>query len=179
MKPEYPKFKFCPKCATKLEIRSDLPAGEAGHAIKREYCPKCAFTHYVNPAPAAAVVIQEDNKVLLVRRKFPPFAGLWQFPAGFVEWGETPEETAVKEAEEEAGVKVALQGLFAVEKVSDDPREEIVLIFYNAQIISGKPKAGSDADRVGWFSLDNLPKFGSRSHKKVLEKLKQTYTPGV
>lgn len=165
-KPQYPRFTFCPKCAAKLEIKKE-------HEVKRECCPKCGFTHYVNPAPAAAVVIQEGNRVLLVRRRFPPFAGLWQFPAGFIEWSETPEVTAVKEAEEEAGIKVSLEGLFAVEKVSDDPREEIVLIFYRAKIIGGKPKAGSDADRVGWFTLDNLPKFGSRSHKRVLEKLKK------
>lgn len=163
-KPKYPKFEFCPKCATKLVIRKDKED-------KREYCPKCRFVHYVNPAPAVAIVIQENNKVLLVRRKFSPFAGLWQFPAGFVEWDEEPAETAVREAEEEAGVKVELSSLFAVEKVSDDPREEIVLIFYKAKIIAGKPKAGSDADKVGWFTFDKLPKFGSRSHKTVLKKI--------
>ncbi len=163
-KPAYPEFKFCPKCGEKLIWKKE---GER----KREACLSCGFIHYVNPTPAAGVLIEKNGKILLVQRKFSPWKGLWQAPAGFVEWGETPEETAIREAEEEAGVKVKLEGVFDVEKIIDDPREEIVVIFYKAKIVAGKPKPGSDAAKVGWFSFDNLPKFGSASHKKVFEKL--------
>lgn len=163
-RPQYPEFKFCPKCGEKLIWRKE---GEK----KRETCSSCGFIHYVNPTPAAGVVIEKDGKILLIRRKFPPWRGLWQAPAGFVEWGETPEETAVREAEEEAGIKVKLKGVLDIGVVDNDPREEIVIIFYLGEIIEGEPVAGSDAAKIGWFGFDNLPKFASRAHKKALEKL--------
>ncbi|OGD86496.1 hypothetical protein A2Z23_00020, partial [Candidatus Curtissbacteria bacterium RBG_16_39_7] len=158
--------KFCPFCTVPLKTRLE-------EKIEREYCPKCGWVHYLNPAPAAAVIIEEKGKVLLVQRKFDPWKGLWQCPAGFVEWDETPEETAIRETEEEVGVKVKLSGIFDVKLITDDPRQNIIVIFFNGEIVSGVPRAGDDASQVHWFQLDNLPLFGSRQHKIVLEKLKK------
>lgn len=139
--------------------------------ISREYCPKDGYTHYANPAPAAGVVIVKEGKVLLVKRRFEPWRGLWQMPAGFVEWDEKPQETAVKEAKEETGLDVEITELFDVRQIKDDPREMIVLILYKAKIIGGDLKPGDDAQEVKWWPIDRLPKFGSHEHKKALEKL--------
>jgi ADP-ribose pyrophosphatase YjhB (NUDIX family) len=159
------KFRFCPLCATLLQTKTE-------EGIKRKYCPKCGFVHYLNPTPGAAVIIEEKGKVLLIRRKFDPWKGLWQCPAGFIEWDETPQEAAIRETEEEAGVKVKLTGIFDVRLITEDPRENIVIIFFKGEIVEGIPRSGDDAEEVAWFPLDNLPKFGSRQHKIVLEKLK-------
>jgi 8-oxo-dGTP diphosphatase len=145
----------------------------ADSKIKRRYCPKCFFVHYLNPTPAAAVIIEKDGKILLIQRKFEPWKGLWQCPAGFVEWDETPQETAIRETEEEVGVKVRLTGIFDTRLITEDPRENIVIIFFKGQIIGGRLRPGDDAQKVSWFPLDALPKFGSRQHRIVLEKLKR------
>jgi ADP-ribose pyrophosphatase YjhB (NUDIX family) len=160
------KFKFCPLCATFLQKKIE-------EKTEREYCPKCGFIRYLNPAPAAAVIIEEKGKVLLIKRKFDPWKGLWQCPAGFVEWDETPQETAIRETEEEVGVKVKLSGIFDVRLITDDPRGNIIVVFFKGEIVGGVPRAGDDASEVCWFSLDDLPKFSSRQHKIVLEKLKK------
>jgi len=163
------EFKFCPFCTSLLKIKRE-------GRIQRKYCPECGFVQYLNPAPAVAVIIEEKGKVLLVKRKFDPWKGLWQCPAGFIEWDETPEEAAIRETKEEAGVKVKLTGIFDVRLITEDPRENIVIIFFKGKIIQGEPKPGDDAQEVVWFPLSNLPKFGSRQHKIVLEKLKkETY----
>lgn len=162
--PKLPKFKFCPFCKAKMRTKK-----EGG--VRREYCPKDGYVHYSNPTPAAGVVIVKGGKVLLVKRKFDPHKGLWQVPAGFVEWYETPQETAVKETKEETGLDVKVLRLFDVRKISEDPREMIVLILYEAKIVGGKIRAGDDAEEVKWWPLQHLPRFGSREHKKALEKL--------
>jgi len=159
------KFKYCPLCTTLLQKRKE-------EGFERKFCPKCGFVHYLNPVPAVAVIIEENGRVLLVKRKFNPWKGLWQCPAGFIEWDENPQQTAVREVEEETGLKVELTGIFDVGLITEDPRENIVIIFFTGKIKGGSLKAGDDAAEVSWFLLTDLPKFGSRQHKKVLEKLK-------
>lgn len=126
--PMAPKFKYCPFCKSPLKTKKD-------GGITREICPKDGYVHYANPLPAAGVVIVKEGKVLLVKRKFEPWKGLWQAPAGFIEWEETPEESAIKEAKEETGLDVELMGLFDVRQISQDPRGRIILVLYTAKIV--------------------------------------------
>ena len=81
-----PLARFCPHCGTALVPRDD-------HGTVRPTCPACAFIAYSNPAPAAGVILERKDSIVLVKRRFEPQVGLWGLPAGFMEYGEAPEET--------------------------------------------------------------------------------------
>jgi ADP-ribose pyrophosphatase YjhB (NUDIX family) len=119
--------------------------------------------------PAAGVLLVEAERVLLVRRKFDPRAGQWCLPAGFMEAGETPEQTAVRELREETGLDGALTGLFGVYAGFDDPRVRAVLILYTATRDGGRLVPGDDAIEADWFPLDRLPPdIAFASHRQAL-----------
>lgn len=164
-------FKFCPKCATPLVKRID-------DRVERPICPKCGFVQYRNPAPAAGAVIFKEGKLLLVKRAHEPYPGKWTVPAGFMEWGESPEETSIRELKEETNLDVELQGLFHVYAGSDDPRTRAILILYFARIVDGEMAAGDDAAEAKWFALKDLPsddEVAFESHRRAIAKLREDY----
>ena len=113
-------------------------------------------------------VIIRGKQVLLVKRKFEPFKGMWVVPGGFVEEGETVEAAARREALEETGVKVKLVKLVGV--YSDprrDPRGTISAAFV-AKPLSKKLKGDIEVEEVKWFDLDKLPAMGF-DHGKMIE----------
>jgi ADP-ribose pyrophosphatase YjhB (NUDIX family) len=138
----------------------------------RPTCPSCGFIWYRNPVPAAGVILVREGAVLLVKRKYEPRAGWWCLPAGFMEAGETPEQTAVRELQEETGVFAQLTGLFGVYAGFDDPRVRAVLILYTGVITGGDERAGDDAIELAWFPLDALPEeLAFASHRQALAEL--------
>ena len=115
-----------------------------------------------------------NGRVLLAKRAHEPRRGSWGIPAGFMEYGEHPERTAVREAKEETGLIVRLSGLFGVYAGRDDPRTRAVLILYRAKIAGGRLKAGDDASEVGFFALDRLPRpIAFRAHREALTDLRR------
>ena len=107
--------------------------------------------------------------VLLVRRKYDPRAGSWCLPAGFMEYGETPERCALRELREETGIRGRLRGLFGVYAGLDDPRVRTVLILYVAERTGGRLEPGDDAIEARFFPLDALPRsIAFASHRKAL-----------
>jgi len=158
-------FRYCPLCRTEMKLRE-----EGG--IRRPHCPACGFVQYLNPAPAAAVVLQRDGKVCLVQRRFPPRAGKWTLPAGFVEYDEHPAESAVREVREETGLEVRLTGLLAVHQGILPPDHPVVLIVYRGEITGGDLRAGDDAEAVGFYPPDAPPgPIAFAGHRRVLEAL--------
>lgn len=163
------EYTFCPLCAEPLER-----ALEGKHM--RMACRACGWTHYRNPAPAAGVVIVENGAVLLVRRRYEPFEGLWSIPSGFIEFDEDVRATAAREALEETGLTIELDSLLAVETCFDDPRGNTLLVLYRAHRTGGVPAAGDDAKEIGFFPLGALPPLAFEAHRKVLASL--TARPG-
>jgi ADP-ribose pyrophosphatase YjhB (NUDIX family) len=160
-----PVFRFCPRCATRLVRRDD-------HGSLRPTCPNCGYIHYRNPVPAAGVVLLERAGVLLVRRRFDPRAGAWCLPAGFMEYGESPERCAVRELREETGIRARLTGLYGVYAGWDDPRVRAVLILYSAERVGGRLKPGDDATEAHFFPLRRLPaRIAFASHRQALREL--------
>ena len=98
---------FCPQCGTR--ISSEKKSGKT-----RPVCPHCGWIYFSDPKVAAAVVISNDEKILLVRRKNNPERGKWTLPAGFVDGGEDPVHAAVRECFEETGLKVKVTHLLDV-----------------------------------------------------------------
>lgn len=138
----------------------------------RPTCPSCGFIWYRNPVPAAGVLIVSDGRVLLVRRKFEPRAGDWCIPAGFMEAGETPEQSAIREVHEETGLIVQLVRLFGVYAGFDDPRVRAVLILYTGVVTGGALVPGDDAIEAAWFAPEGLPEaIAFASHRQALREL--------
>ena len=134
-----------------------------------------AFVYdYPRPAVTAdCVVIARENepKVLLIQRGNEPFKGCWAFPGGFMNMDETTEQCAVRELEEETGLKVSkIQQIGAYSKVDRDPRGRTVTVAYLA--IINKPetvKGLDDAAKAQWFPIDGIPPLAF-DHDEMLER---------
>jgi 8-oxo-dGTP diphosphatase len=143
---------FCGRCGQPLESQ------ERGGEI-RPHCPACGWVFYAKNALGAAVLIESaDGKLLLIQRAHDPFKDWWMLPAGFVEYGESALDTAVREAEEETGLTVELDDLQGLYFGADDPRDVAHLAAYHARVLAGTPQAGDDAAAVGFFGPDELPR---------------------
>ena len=145
------RYRHCPCCAAPLRTRRI-----DGHS--RQYCPGCGHIVYVNPTPAVGVVTTLGGKLVMVRRKFEPKAGRWSLPAGFMEYGETPGQCAIRESREETGAIIKLTKLVGVYSGLDDPRCHAILIVYAATLLNKRLTAGDDASEIGLFPFSKLPK---------------------
>jgi len=156
------EFNFCPRCATPV-------IHEQRFGAMREVCPKCGWIHFVDPKVAAAVLVVQNERVLLVRRVNEPFRGMWTLPAGFINGGEDPAEAAARECLEETGLSVRVTRVFDIVAGREHPRGADFIIVYQAEVLSGEMVANDDADAVEWFAGNNLPPLAFRATQKVLQ----------
>jgi len=119
---------------------------------------------YPHPSVTVDVVIftlrEDDLQALLIKRRHPPGEGTWAIPGGFVEIGESLEEAALRELEEETGVRdVYLEQLYTFGDPRRAPRGHIITVAYFALVpaVAIDPRAGSDAAATGWWSVYDLP----------------------
>ena len=129
---------------------------------------------YPHPAVTADCVIfgYDDNniKVLLIQRGNEPYKGHWAFPGGFMNIDETAEQCALRELEEETGLKdVKVEQFYTFTDVNRDPRERVISIAYYGKIQLSNVKGSDDADDAQWFSLDEIPNLAF-DHDLVLSK---------
>jgi 8-oxo-dGTP diphosphatase len=136
----------------------------------RPVCPQCGWIHFVDPKVAAAVLVEQDGRVLLVRRANEPYRGLWTLPAGFVNGGEDPAMAAARECLEETGLIVEVKRVLDVIAGLEHDRGADFLIVYEAEIISGMLAPADDADAAEWFTYDQLPQLAFKATQKVLVK---------
>ncbi|HVP36434.1 MAG TPA: NUDIX hydrolase [Terriglobales bacterium] len=156
-------YRYCPRCSAELIKK------RVDHNL-RKVCAVCGFVLYRNPAPAAGVIIEKEGQIVLVRRKYNPYEGYWCLPAGFIEYGESPEHCAVREVKEETNLEIKLTTLFRVYSGSDDPRVRAVLVVYLGEILSGEPSPGDDASEVKFFPIDKIPQnIAFQSHRQALK----------
>ncbi|MFH0737727.1 MAG: NUDIX hydrolase [Candidatus Micrarchaeota archaeon] len=121
---------------------------------------------------ACDMILIEDGKILLIKRAFDPFKGMWAIPGGKIEDDETAEGCAIREMKEETGLDIVLirmTGLYSDPK--RDPRG-IIAATYLVKRIGGIVRAGDDAGEAEWFSLDSLPKLCA-DHGKMIEDAKK------
>lgn len=135
---------------------------------ERSVCQACGFIAYMNPKVVAGAIPYQDGRVLLLRRKIEPARGKWSFPAGYVELGESVEEAAIRETEEEAALKIGELSLLNVYSYGDSP---VVTIVYISPIVGGEPRAGEEAEAVAFFRPEALPweELAFRSTREALE----------
>lgn len=160
-------YKFCPKCGKYL-VNKFIKQEQT----ERLVCENCNFIFYINPIPAVAVILMNNQQIVLVKRKYEPRKGMWSLPAGFMEFGETTEQTAVREAKEETNLDIKVTDLFGVFPGFDDPRVNVVVIVYHCEIVNGQMKPGDDASEVRFFPLNGLPAdVAFTAHRRILELL--------
>jgi ADP-ribose pyrophosphatase YjhB (NUDIX family) len=123
---------------------------------------------YKNPIPTVDIIIElEDKGIILIKRKNPPYG--WAIPGGYVDYGESLEETAIREAKEETALDVTLiKQLHTYSDPQRDPRHHTITTVYIAKA-TGIPKACDDAEEIGIFTQKTLPQDLAFDHDKILK----------
>ena len=156
-----PEIKYCPRCGTAV-----THAQQFGR--ERPVCPHCGWIYFADPKVAAAILIEQDGRVLLVRRVNEPFRGLWSLPAGFVDADEDPARAAERECLEETGLTVRVRRVVDIIAGREHPRGADFVIVYEGEVVSGILKAADDADQAGWFDRAELPNLAFKATQTVL-----------
>jgi len=146
------QFRFCPVCCTALEPRV-LKAGEPMRLVCTSLA--CGFVFYLDPKLAVGTIIRmPDGRIVLARRAIEPGHGLWVFPGGYVDRGEEVRTAARREAREEAGIDVRLDGLVGIYSY---PGTTAVIIVYRATWTAGELTPDDESSELRTFDVADLP----------------------
>lgn len=156
---------FCAQCGERLEPR--FIEGRS-----RLCCPRCKSVTYENPIPAtAAIVIDPERGLLLVRRSVEPGKGLWCLPGGFMEIGETPEQGVLRELQEETGLSGKIDRFIGIEMSKSPFYESVLVAGYIVGSLKGTMRAGDDAEEARFFPGDRLPEIAFQSHLRFIARV--------
>lgn len=163
-------YNYCPACGDKLEPRQ-LKVGDP----ERLVCRQCGFILYLDPKVAVGTIIaMPDRRIVLVRRAIEPGYGRWVFPGGYVDRGEVVSAAAIREAREEAGIEIRLEGLVSIYSYQGRPP---VIIVYAATATSIELQHDEESLEIGTFSQDEIP-WDDLAFRSTHEAL-QAYYEGV
>jgi len=140
---------YCSVCGK--PVSKKIPPGDN---LLRFVCESCQTIHYHNPKIVAGCIPEWGDQILLCRRAIEPKAGLWTFPAGFMEIGESTEQAARRETEEEAHAQVELTSLYAVLSL---PHIGQVYMVFRGRLIIPEFSAGEESLDVRLFKRDAIP----------------------
>lgn len=144
--------RFCPYCASPLSEKL-LPSEDRPRLV----CDRCGHIAYINPKVVCGVIPERRGRVLLMRRALEPCYGTWTFPSGFMEIDESAEECAVREALEETGVSVRLDGLVGLYSRPAPVGPGIVVIVFRGRVVKGRATPGREALEARWFQPADIP----------------------
>lgn len=152
-------IKYCQQCGHGL-------AEKTIEGKVRPYCQSCGFVVFLDPKVAAVVLVSKDGKLVLVQRNIEPAFGRWSFPSGYVDRGEVVEDAAVREVKEETGLNVRLNDFIGLYSSTGDV---VILAVYSAEVVGGKLEAGTEAQDVGLFAVDELPPLPFPHDAQILQ----------
>lgn len=143
-------YRFCPACGGTLESRI-LKAGEPPRLV----CTRCGFVFYLDPKVAVGTIIRaRDGRLVLVKRAIEPGYGRWVFPSGYMDRGEEIQAAAMREAKEESGLDVRLDGLV---NIYSYPGRPLIIVVYAATAIGGELCGDDECLEARLFTPDEIP----------------------
>lgn len=160
------QIRFCPRCGGLLRACEN-----PGEQLVRHICTVCGRIDYRNAKPCAGVLVNQDGRLLLVRRAVEPFRGYWDIPGGFLEEQELPEEGAIREVEEETGLTVAVRkllGFYLGHYCYDEIETRTLNTYFLGHVVGGSERPGDDAAELAWFAPRALPEAIAFDHAKVV-----------
>ncbi len=171
-------YRFCPHCGGTL-LSQTLKAGDPA----RLTCAGCGFVLYLDPKVAVGTIIrmgQDDERILLVRRAIEPGYGLWVFPGGYVDRGEPVEAAALREAREESGLAIRLDGLV---NIYSYPGRTPIIIVYAATCTGGEITIDDESLEARAFHPSGIP-WAQLAFRSTAEALRDClaghlYPPGA
>ncbi|HTY54630.1 MAG TPA: NUDIX hydrolase [Candidatus Binataceae bacterium] len=143
-------IRFCALCGAEMRVRPVAPDGR-----RHKVCSACGFVDFQGPKVVAGCLVVKEKKLLLLRRGISPARGKWTFPGGYVDEGETPLQAALRETEEEVGMRVRVGDLFGLYADPDDPVAAVAV--YSAQPGNETPSLSDEAIEVRYFGADEIP----------------------
>jgi ADP-ribose pyrophosphatase YjhB (NUDIX family) len=143
-------WRHCPRCGARIEP-----------ADGRAECQECGYVAYANSAPAScALCVDDEGRILLTRRRWEPYAGMWDLPGGFLGEDEDPLDALRRELLEETGLVVEPHewfGAFLVPYGEGPGTRTVLNLVWLSRVVGGTPCAADDVTELRWFALDELP----------------------
>lgn len=155
------KRMYCVHCGNAITRRDE-------DGILRDYCGDCDVFFYDNPLPVVSTILLSDRSILLVKRKFRPYKGMWCLPSGFAEVDESIEDAAVRELEEETGLKGKITSLVDVDSCSNYFYGDLIFLTFEAVQIGGQLAPGSDTVAVKYYPIGKIPRLAFDSNAKAI-----------
>ena len=144
-------FRHCPVCGSEFQSKV-LRENEPPRLVcKNELCK---YVFYLDPKLVACVIIEKDNKIVLLKRAMRPERGKWVMPGGYVDRGEKVEDAAIRETREECEIDIELKDLFGVYSY---PGYLEVVIVYLAEYKSGILAAGDETTDITLIDIEEIP----------------------
>ena len=158
-------FVYCPKCSSKL-VKKEIDGSS------RNYCSECHYVQYINPLPGVAVLIENEDKLLIGQRSQNSIqSGKWCLPCGFVEHHENYLDAAHREVLEETGLEIEITSLINVSSNRITPDLHTIVIVLTAEILNGTPQPGDDLVELCWISSkDPLPDMAFAGDAFTIQK---------
>ena len=125
-----------------------------GDDRERRVCDTCSFVDYENPKLVVGSVVTHGDKFLMCKRAIEPRVGYWTLPAGFLELHETPEQGAMREAQEEALATIEIDALLAIYSI---PHISQVQMFFRAKLAEPSFAPGPESTEVALYTWDEIP----------------------
>jgi ADP-ribose pyrophosphatase YjhB (NUDIX family) len=158
-------LKYCNKCGCLLERRKV-------EGKEQIYCYNCDTIYYDNPIPSVAVVTcNEKGQLLLVKRKEEPRKGFWSLPGGFMDDGESAIQAALRELQEETGLKGIVKRFIKIFNQETDLYGHVIIITYEVGITGGRLQAGDDAECADFFDIEDLPPLAFSFQEEAIEQV--------
>jgi len=163
MKEEYA---YCPMCGTRTEV--GFVEGK-----NRGFCANCGFIDYKNPLPVALAIPVRDKRFLLIKRGVAPRKGMWGFPSGFIENGETPEEACLRELQEETGLQGEIVKLIAVTRLEDkEVYGDMLVVIYLVKVGTGEPSSNNaEVEDVKFVDVHDLPDYYVSPFRDLIDEI--------
>jgi ADP-ribose pyrophosphatase YjhB (NUDIX family) len=146
------------------------------HGQLRQVCPRCDFIFWQNPVVGVAVIVIDDDRIVLGRRARGIYQGAWCIPCGYVEYDEDVRQAAQREFQEETGLHVEVGEVYAVHSNFHNPAMHSVGIWFRGAVLGGTLCPADDLAEVAYISLRCLPdNLAFPTDRLVLAQLQRDY----